>query len=151
MRFNSWVFIAGVVALSLGYFLFNPSYERSLEAKFYYTIGSYAEAERLAKEAFALNPYNRMASTVMVQSQTALRFVRYIEESKRYLDEISKIAASSPIGDAQRAKVRMMCEIMMAQFEKISATVVTDRSLVDEASAYHEKFRLLHDKVAQRP
>ncbi len=150
MRFNGWVLIAGVVALSLGYFLFNPSYERSLEAKFYYTIGSYAEAERLAKEAFVLNSYNRMASTVMVQSQTALRFVAYIEESKHYLEEISKMAASSPIGDAQRAKVRMICEIMMAQFEKISATVVTDRSLVEEASSYHDKFRVLYAKVAPK-
>ena len=38
------------------YFLTHPSYERSLEAKFYYNIGDYKQAYLLAKEAFEIDP-----------------------------------------------------------------------------------------------
>lgn len=61
------VMIAGMI--------FNPSYQKSLEARFYYTIGDYNKAYNLAKEAFEQDLYNRMASAVMIQPQTALKTV----------------------------------------------------------------------------
>jgi len=151
MRWNNWyLFTAGVVVLTIGYFLFNPSYERSLEAKFYYTLGEYRQAEILATEAFELNPYNRMASTIMTQSQTAMKFVNYIEESKKYMQQISAIANGEGVSSAERSKVKLICEVMIDSYAKISATVVTDTALVEEAASYHEKFKKLHEKIAKK-
>ena len=137
------------------YFAFNPSYERSLQAKFYYTLGDYKQAHALAKEAFALDSYNRMAATVMTQSQTALKFVDYIAQAKAYSADIASIAAAERIGEAEKARIKLMCEVMMESFVKISPiardgrSVVIDRALIDEARGYYEQFAALHEKVTK--
>lgn len=152
MRFNNYWLNGAIVTMlfTIGYFYFNPSYERSLEAKFYYTLGDYKQAQELATQAFDMNPYNRMASTVMTQSQTAMKFVNYIQESKKYMDEIAKIASSDGVSDAQRVKVKIMCEIMIASYVKIAPTVLTDKDLVKEAQEYRDKFQKLHDEIISK-
>ena len=129
-------------------FLLNPSYEKSIEAKYYYMTGEYNEAETLAKEAFSLNPYNRMAATVMTQSQTALIFVRYINQSKKYIQEISAMAESKNIDEAQKARMKMMSEIMIDSYKKVVSTVFIDKDLVKEAAHYHREFVELNEKVS---
>lgn len=137
------------------YFAFNPSYERSIQAKFYYTLGDYPEAYRLAKDAFEIDPYNRMAATVMTQSQTALKFVDYIRQAKTYSEQIAVIAAGTAISDADKAKMKLMCEVMMDAYVKISPierdgrSVVLDKELVDEAGEYYRQFTALHEKVSK--
>ncbi len=144
-----YVIITIVTFLSLGaYFLLNPSYEKSLESKYYYMVGEYDTAETLAKEAFSLNPYNRMAATVMTQSQTALIFVRYIDQSKKYIHEISKMAESKSIDDAEKAKIKLMSEIMIDSYKKVISTVFIDKKLVEEAAHYHKEFVELNEKVS---
>jgi tetratricopeptide (TPR) repeat protein len=152
MRFNNYWLNATIVTIlfTIGYFFLNPSYERSLEAKFYYTLGDYRQAQELATQAFEMNPYNRMASTVMTQSQTAMKFVNYIQESKKYMKEIAQIAGGNGVSDAQRAKVKMMCEIMIASHVKIAPTVLTDQDLIKEAQEYHDKFKKLHDEITSK-
>lgn len=145
--------VGGFLIVMVLYFVLNPSYERSLQAKFYYTIGDYREAHTLASEAFALDGYNRMAATIMTQSQTALRFVDYIDEAKGYMREITTIAESKTISDADKAKMRLMCEVMMDSFVKISPikrdgrAVLLDEALVNEAREYHRQFVELHEKL----
>jgi tetratricopeptide (TPR) repeat protein len=144
-----------LVTASLFYFAFNPSYERSFQAKFYYALGDYPTAHTMAKEAFELDPYNRMAATVMTQSQTALKFVDYIDQAKKYSEEIALIAASESISAADRAKMKLMCEVMMESFVKISPIardgrkIVLDKALLDEARHYYEQFVALHEKITQ--
>ena len=151
MRLNNWLIgVILTIIFTIAYFFLNPSYERSLEAKFYYTIGDYKEAQSLATEAFDMNPYNRMASTVMTQSQTAMKFVNYIDESKKYMAEIAKIASGNGVSSSDRAKVKMICEIMIASHIKITATVLTDKSLVEEAQNYRDKFQKLHDEITSK-
>ncbi|MEA3373333.1 MAG: hypothetical protein U9Q62_06540 [Campylobacterota bacterium] len=149
-----WLMIvAGFLGVMVLYFVLNPSYERSIQAKFYYAIGEYKEAHTLASEAFALDGYNRMAATIMTQSKTALVFVAYIDEAKGYMRDISKIAESKSITDADRAKMRLMCEIMMDSFVKIDPikrdgrAVLLDKDLVNEAKEYHQQFVDLHEKL----
>ena len=148
-----WLISFGTLLLMLLYFAFNPSYERSLQAKFYYTIGDYKVAHRLASEAFELDGYNRMAATIMTQSQAAVKFVEYIEEAKSYMKEISSMAASDAITDADKAKMKIMCEIMIDSFVKISPIFrdgrleVLDKELIDEAKHYHQQFVDLYEKI----
>ncbi|MDT8339275.1 MAG: hypothetical protein RQ763_08755 [Sulfurimonas sp.] len=129
------------------YFLVNPSYEKSLRAKYYYETGKYKEAYTLAKEAFSLDLYNRMAATVMTQSQTSLKYVSYIDDAKKYIKTIDEIARKESISDADRAKIKMMCEIMLSAYIKLAPSVVTDEELVEQAAQYYSKFEKLLEKI----
>ncbi|PHQ64703.1 MAG: hypothetical protein COB99_08185 [Sulfurimonas sp.] len=130
-----------------GYFLVNPSYEKSLKAKYYYETGDYKEALTLAKEAFSIDVYNRMASTIMAQSITSLKYVSYINDAKKYMYDINKIATHDVISDADKAKIRTICNIMMSSYIKLAPSVVTDTDLVEDAARYHDSFEKLLEKV----
>jgi len=129
------------------YFLVNPSYQKSLQAKYYFETGEYKEAHLLAKEAFSLDVYNRMASTVMAQSITALKYVDYIDEAKKYMIQINDIALHETISDSDKAKIRLICEIMISSYIKLAPSVVTDSDLVARTKDYYEKFETLLEKV----
>ena len=140
--------VAAVLLLIMGaYFLINPSYEKSLKAKYYYEIGEYREAYSLAKEAFSIDVYNRMAATIMAQSNTSLKYVRYIEDAQKYMKEIDFIAEHKEISSADKAKIRLMCEIMLSAYIKLAPSVITDDALVAQAAKYHDKFEKLLEKV----
>lgn len=140
--------VAVLLLLAMGiFFLINPSYEKSFIAKYYYETGDYKEAYTLAKEAFDDDVYNRMAATVMAQSQTSLKYVGYIEDAKKYMANIDEIALKESISDSDKAKIKMMCEIMISSYKKLAPSVVTDKEIVKEAERYHEKFGELLEKV----
>ncbi len=130
-----------------GYFLSNPSYEKSVKAKYYYEIGDYKEALALSKEAFSLDVYNRMASTIMAQSITSMKYTAYIDDAKKYMKQINEIAAKDSISNADRAKIRLICEIMISAYIKLAPSVVTEKSLVNDASNYYLGFEKLLEKV----
>jgi len=131
------------------YFLINPSYEKSLEAKYYYETGNYQKAYELANEAFSLDVYNRMASTIMAQSKTSMKYQKYIDQAKEYLKVISEIIAKESISDADRAKIKMMSEIMVDSYSKLAPSVITDRALVEEAARYYKNFEQILEKVTR--
>lgn len=130
-----------------GYFLFNPSYQKSIQAKYYYEIGEYHEAYTLANEAFSLDVYNRMASTVMAQSKNSLRYVKYIEMAKEYMFKINEIAKHDSITDADKAKIRLMSEIVIDSYVKLAPSVITDTDLVKDAASHNKNFEQLLEKV----
>lgn len=140
--------ISFVMLLVMGvYFLINPSYEKSLRAKYYYEVGDYKEALALAKEAFSIDVYNRMASTIIAQSITSLKYISYLNDAKKYMTQINDIATHEFISDADKAKIRLICNIMVSQYVKLAPSVVTDKDLVKESAEYNEKFEKLLEKV----
>lgn len=136
-----------MVLIMGGYFLINPSYQKSLQAKYYYEVGDYKEALTLAKEAFSIDVYNRMASTIMAQSITSLKYTSYINDAKKYMTQINDIATHEFISDADKAKIRLICNIMISQYVKLAPSVVTDKDLVKESAEYNEKFEKLLEKI----
>lgn len=139
----------GLISVMGIYVLVNPSYQKSLQAKYFFETGNYKEALILAKEAFSLDVYNRMASTIMAQTITALKYTSYIEMGKKYMADINAIAAHENISDADKAKIRTMCEIMVTEYIKLAPSVITDDNLVQEASEYHQQFEKLLEKVTR--
>ena len=140
--------IAVFLLLIMGvYFLVNPSYQKSIQAKYYYEMGDYNEAYTLANEAFSLDVYNRMASTVMAQSKTSLRYVKYIDMAKEYMSKINEIAKHESITDADKAKIRVMSSIVIDSYVKLAPSVITDTELVKEAATHHKNFEQLLEKV----
>ncbi|MEN8304115.1 MAG: hypothetical protein ABFQ64_08585 [Campylobacterota bacterium] len=130
-----------------GYFLANPSYQKSIQAKYYFEMGEYDEAYTLANEAFSLDVYNRMASTVMAQSKTSLRYVKFIDMAKEYMVKINEIAKHESITDADKAKIKVMSEIVIDSYVKLAPSVITDTELVKEAASYNKNFEQLLEKV----
>ena len=135
------------VIIMVVYFLSYPSYEKSLEAKYYYETAQYNKAYKSANKAFSMDKYNRMASTIMAQSKTALKYVDYIDEAKKYMLTINEIANKPTISDADRARIKMMSEIVIDSYVKLAPSVITDKSLQNEAKKYHDDFEKLLEKV----
>jgi len=131
------------------YFISDPSYEKSIQAKYHYELGEYKEAYTLAKDSFALNQYNRMASTVMAQSKISLEYVLFIEEAKKYMDEINQIATNDIISTSDKAKIKMMCKIVIGGYVKLAPSIITDSNLTDDASKYNKMFEKLLEKVTK--
>jgi tetratricopeptide (TPR) repeat protein len=131
------------------YFIINPSYQKSIEAKYYFEIGEYEEAYELANEAFSMDVYNRMASTIMAQSTTSLKYVKYINQAKGFLKQINEIAAHESISAADRAKMKIMSEIMVDSYVKLAPSIITDEVLVQDAKKYRDDFKRLLEKVTQ--
>ena len=148
MKAKSFFLIALLFIMAmLLYFFINPSYERSLEAKFYYETGMYEKAYKLAKEAFELDPYNKMAVTIMTQSQYALRYVRYIQNAKKYIRQIEQMLQDGEVDDKKRAKIRTIASIMVESYKKLAPSVVVDKTLIKEAKSYYEQFSRLLEKA----
>jgi len=137
----------GAVLFLLIYSLVNPSYQKSLEAKYYYEIGEYKEAYVLASEAFSMDVYNRMASTVMAQSLTSLKYIAYINQAKEFMAEINKIVESDSISSSDRARIKLMSEIVVDSYVKLAPSIITNSALVEEAALYHANFESLLEKV----
>jgi tetratricopeptide (TPR) repeat protein len=130
------------------YFSFNPSYEKSFEARFYFTIGNYQEAFDLANEALQLEAYNNMAFSIRNQSKLALEFVEYNSESDKYLDKISKIIETNEIiPNRERIRIKMISEIMIDKYNRLSFAVVQDGELKDKAEINYSQFKQLFDEI----
>lgn len=148
MQIRLFLLISLGLILFMGlYFLFNPSYQKSIQAKYYYETGEYKRALALANEAFSMDVYNRMSTTIKAQSITALKYLSYIEDSKRYMREINQIATHDVITDADKAKIRIICQIMVSSYVKLAPSVITDKELVKKSSDYYTKFEKLLEKV----
>ena len=148
---NSKVFISvfsSSILIIMGlFFLLNKSYEKSIKAKYYYEIGDYKKSYQLSKEAFGEDIYNRMASTIMAQSKTSLKYVAFIDEAQSYMKEINKIATNDIISDADKAKIRLMCEIITKSYVKLAPSVITNDDLTKQSAKYNTMFEKLLEKV----
>ena len=147
-RNKTWFFISILMILILAsYFFFNPSYQKSFEAKFHYTIENYDKAYALSKEAFELEPYNRMANSIMVQSKYALRYVDYNKEAEQFLTTIRSYAGQDKISLAEQMRMKMMCDIMIEKHEKMQPTILIDEELVQKSQQYYQQFVKLHEQI----
>jgi hypothetical protein len=135
------------LSLSAFYFMGNSSYQNSFESRFYYFIGNYSRAYELAKKAYAQDSYNKMAFTVLTQSKIAKEYVDYIKAGNEYFDKIDKISSKKVYKDADKIRIKLMCEVMMGNYEKLVPTSLTDKDLVKNAKQMYEKFKQLYQQL----
>ena len=141
------VFSVLTIFIMATFFLISPSYEKSIKAKYYYETGDYKEAYIQAKEAFGLDVYNRMAATIMAQSTISLKYVAYNKQAIKYMKSIDEIALHEEISEADKAKIRLICEIMIGTYTKLAPSIITDDELIQESFRYYDKFEKLLEKV----
>lgn len=145
------VFIFGFVLTLCAAFLFlvlNPSYQKSITAKYELYSGNYEEAYREARESYVLDPYNKMAISVINQSGSALEYRRYTKDAEAYLGDIIAIANSESVGADDRFRARLICEVMIERFDLLRQNKYTpDEELYGQAKEYYEKFKEIYKKA----
>ncbi|WP_169779455.1 hypothetical protein [Campylobacter curvus] len=128
------------------FFETNGSYQLSFKAKFYYEIGNFDEAFKLSQRALELDNYNKMASTLVNQSKIALKFTAYINEGKKYLQNIKQMSQNE-VSNADRERIRLMCEIMIEGYSQLQDSPLLDSDLKNEAKNMRENFVKLKNKL----
>jgi len=136
-----------VVGLGIFLFAFSDSYKLSLKARVKYFLGEYKEAKVLAKQAFELDPYNKMAFSILTQSKISATLIDYIKDSKRYLKKIETLSSKGNFSNSDKIKIKMFCEIQMGKYDKLTPTIMTDKDLSEESKKYYKKFKDIHEEL----
>lgn len=142
--------IVGSFLLVLGVYLYfssNASYNNSIQARIYYFIGNYDEAYAYAKRAYEQDPYNKMAFTVLTQSQIAQKYEKYIELGNEYLVKIDEISAKKVFADDDRVRIKLMCEVMIDSYASLVSTKLTDKELLQKSEQMYKKFKKLYEEL----
>lgn len=143
--FNS--ILAFVIMIALFFFGFSDSYKLSLQAKVKYMSGEFAEARVMAKEAFDLDPYNRMAISVLAQSKISAEMADYVKDGKQYLAKIEKITIKKDFTYQDKIKIKMMCEVMIGRYVKLNPTVLTDEDLYTSCTKTYQNFKKIYEEL----
>lgn len=136
-----------IIALLIFFFGFSDSYKYSLEAKVKYAMGDYKEAMVLAKKAFDLDPYNKMSFSIIAQSKISIKFLDYIQDGKEYLKSIDTLSKKSNLKTSDKIKIKMMCEVMMGKYQRLTPTVLTEKSLHEKSKKIYEDFLKIHETL----
>jgi hypothetical protein len=132
---------------SVYFFSSNSSYQNSIQARIYYFLGNYESAYDLAKEAYEQDSYNKMANTVMTQSKIAKEYEAYIKQGNEYFVRIDEISSKKDYTEADKVRVKMMCEIMIDSYENLVPSILTDESLQVSSRKMQKKFIQLHEEL----
>jgi hypothetical protein len=158
MQFKTFVTVISAIlfiVVMLFYFMLSPSYQKSASAKFYYyiatTIDDYDKAYRLSKEAYEDNEYNRMAFSIMTQSENALKYLSFIQEANRYYDDINHLITTKDFIDkADKYKIKMITDVVMNKYKELVPTRLTEESLIKEATKIFSEFEAINEKINEK-
>ena len=141
------IFIAIFIIALFGLFFYSDnSYKLALEAKFYYESKEYEKAINLSQKALDLDAYNKMAATTLNQSKAAMKFSSYIKNGKEYLDRIKKMSQNG-VSKADNERIKMMCDVMIEDFESLKNSALLDEELKSEALKMKEAFAKLKNEL----
>jgi tetratricopeptide (TPR) repeat protein len=127
--------------------MFNPSYRLSLEARYYFEIGEYDKAIKLAHQAYILDPYNRMAFTLETQAKIAKEWVQFLKDAKEYFSKIEQIASKEKITKKDKIRVKMMLEILIDEYKTLKPSILLPKSIKEEAKKNYLSAKELYDEI----
>ena len=138
-----------VILLGGGIYFFssNSSYQNSIQARVYYFLGNYESAYELSKKAYEQDSYNKMANTVMTQSKIAKEYESYIKQGNVYFKKIDDISLQVKYTEADKVRVKMMCEIMIESYSELVPSTLTDESLQNSSLKMQKKFVQLYEEL----
>ena len=136
-----------LAAIFVSFVTLSPSYKNALGAKFYYEMGDYETAYKLSKSAYHKDIYNKLAHTVMVQSEISQKYALYIARSNGYLENIQKISKSGKVSKVNLDEIRMMCDIAVSDYAELKPSNLTDLGLQEEAKQIRDKFLTLQKEL----
>jgi len=127
--------------------MLNDSYRLSLEARYYFENGEYNKAYEKSKEAYLLDPYNRMAFTVYTQSQIAKEWQNFLSDADKYFKKIEEIANKDHLNDKERQRVKIMLEILLDEYKNLKPSLLISDDLKNKAKSQYEKAKKIYEKV----
>jgi tetratricopeptide (TPR) repeat protein len=130
--------------------MLNDSYRLSMEAKYFFETGDYKKAELLAKKAYILDPYNRMAFSVYTQSKIAKQWQNYINDAIKYFKEIKQIANKDKITQKDKEKIKIMLEIIIEEYNTLPPSNLLPKNLKIKSRELHEKGKKLYVEVFEK-
>ncbi|WP_169764145.1 hypothetical protein [Campylobacter mucosalis] len=140
------VLIAIFIILCCWFYLeTNGSYQLAFKARFYQSVGNYQNAYETSKQALKLDTYNKLAMSVFVNSQRALKLEGYVAQGKKFLDDIRKMSQKG-VNSSDKARINMMCEIVINEYYSLSKTNI-DSDLKLEAESIYENFLTLKKEL----
>ena len=141
------IFIAIFLIVLFGLFFYSDSsYKLTLEAKFLYENKEYEKALNLSQKALDIDIYNKMANTILNQSKAAIKFSSYIKNGKEYLERIKKMSQNS-VSKADSERIKMMCDVMIEDFDDLKNSALLDNELKNEALNTKEIFVKLKNEL----
>ena len=141
------IFIAIFLIVLFGLFFYSDnSYKLALEAKFLYENKEYEKALNLSQKALDIDIYNKMANTILNQSKAAIKFSSYIKNGKEYLERIKKMSQSS-VSKVDSERIKMMCDVMIEDFDDLKNSALLDNELKNEALNTKEIFVKLKNEL----
>ena len=141
------IFIAIFLIVLFGLFFYSDnSYKLALEAKFLYENKEYEKALNLSQKALDIDIYNKMANTILNQSKAAIKFSSYIKNGKEYLERIKKMSQNS-VSKADSERIKMMCDVMIEDFDDLKNSTLLDNELKNEALNTKEIFVKLKNEL----
>ncbi|WP_103624240.1 hypothetical protein [Campylobacter concisus] len=141
------IFIAIFIIILFGLFFYSDnSYKLALEAKFLYENKEYEKALNLSQKALDIDIYNKMANTILNQSKAAIKFSSYIKNGKEYLERIKKMSQNS-VNKADSERIKMMCDVMIEDFDDLKNSALLDNELKNEALNTKEIFVKLKNEL----
>ncbi len=111
-----------------------------------YKRHEYENAINLSQKALDLDAYNKMAAATLNQSKAAMKFSSYIKNGKEYLDRIKKMSQNG-VSKADNERIKMMCDVMIDDFESLRNSALLDEELKSEALKMKEAFTKLKNKL----
>ena len=87
-----------------------------------------------------------MAATMLNQSKAAIKFSSYIKNGKEYLERIKKMSQSG-VSKADKERIKMMCDVMIEDFENLRNSALLDNELKSEALKMKEAFEKLKNEL----
>lgn len=139
--------ITAFISISFAFLVINPSYQKSIKAKFLLFNKRYEEAFLVAKESLILDPYNKMAISVLNRAGSEIEYIRYIEQSKEYMNKIVAIANSKTITKADRLRLKQMCKYMIERYDILKNSKQASKELQEEAHSHFLKFKEIYEEV----
>jgi hydrogenase maturation factor len=141
--------VLSVLLIAVGYFLFNPSYKLSTEARVYYSIGEYGEAYRLSSEALEKDIYNSMAIHIKSRSGKTLELIKFNKESEEASQQIIELIKKGELSRGDKVRLKMISDVVIGNYEKLHLNVIDDEVLKEEAKKYLHRFQKLNKEAIE--
>ena len=132
-------------------FIFTTTYRLAIEAKYHYILDDYERAYELASIAYEKEPYNTMAFTVRQQSSVILHLRRIIKEAKQTYAQIQAITDKNHITNSDKVRIKLLCEIIIDEFDDLNFPLLDKAYLYDEAKQYRDEFEKILSALQTSP
>jgi tetratricopeptide (TPR) repeat protein len=110
-------------------------------------MGDYDKAYELASRAYVLNPYNRMAFTLKVQSQIAKEWQHFINDANNFFKKIEEIANKPIITKKDKLRIKLMLEILIDEYKTLKPSLLLPKELKEEAKEKYLKAKKLYEEL----